>query len=111
MSYQEAPFGPLYAFAHSSMLLYEKRKHDLRVKGLGNFPMRGAVVVVPSHRESSDPWVAGVALPRATYFMSKKELWTLRYKYFGFLLGLLGAFPVDRDNPQPSSYKKANHIV
>ncbi|MEK7095922.1 MAG: lysophospholipid acyltransferase family protein [Patescibacteria group bacterium] len=111
MSYQEAPIGPLYALVRGSMLLYEKHKHDLRVKGLGNFPMRGAVILVPSHREASDPWVAAVSVARPAYFMSKKELWTSRYKYFGFLMGMLGAFPIDRDNPQLSSFKKAHRVV
>ncbi len=99
--------NPLYVVAHGTTRTVERIRHDIRVKGSDNFPLKGPVLLGPSHREASDPETAGISVKRQIRFMQKEELETAEYLYLGLFLRLLGTFPVNRQNPQPSSLKKA----
>jgi 1-acyl-sn-glycerol-3-phosphate acyltransferase len=112
MSYEEAKHPRLYGMAHRRMSQRGRRKLDLSVKGAEHIPQSGAALLGYSHRESSDPWVAGVAIPdRPVHLMAKHELWKLKYAYIGYGLQLIGAFPVNRENPGHSTIKHARQLL
>jgi 1-acyl-sn-glycerol-3-phosphate acyltransferase len=75
------------------------------VEGLENLPSAGPVVVVGNHTSYWDPVVVASALPRHVYFMAKKELFGLFY--LSWILRLLGAFPVDRQQADRSAIRQA----
>jgi len=76
----------------------------LTVYGRENIPDKGGVIVASNHISYLDPPLVGAVLPRIATFMARKGLfdvpvlrWMIRR----------AAFPVDRDNPKPSSIKEA----
>lgn len=71
-----------------------KIKYHLKFKGRENVPSDGAYILACNHRESVDPIYLGIGLRRQILFMAKAELF--ENKFVGWLLGRLGAFPVER---------------
>lgn len=77
-----------------------------KVIGRENIPT-GGCVVCPNHVQLSDPPFAAVALGRGTplRLMAKKELF--RNRVFAWLIGSLGAFPIDREGADITAIKTA----
>lgn len=65
----------------------------VRVHGMENVPMSGAVIIAPVHVSFLDPPVLGGVCPRSLRFMAKEELFK---GPLGALIRSLGAFPVKR---------------
>jgi len=77
---------------------------SLKVYGAENVPEKGGVIVASNHISYLDPPLLGSVLPRIATFMARKGLfempvlrWMIRR----------AAFPIDRENPRPSSIKDA----
>lgn len=60
-----------------------------------SLPEEGAYILASNHLSFSDPVLLGLCQKRRLYFMAKAELF--RNKFFGALISMLGAFPVERD--------------
>src|SRR3972149_1446247 len=87
---------------------------SLHVEGIENFPPEGPAVIAPTHRAFWDPTYVGIISPRALYSMTKKELWMWTRPHlrpFGFLVGRLGGFPVNRQRPGPSTMKYGAEVL
>jgi len=76
----------------------------LEVIGIENIPKQGGALVAANHISYLDPPAIGSAIPRKPTFMARKGLfeipvlkWFIRHF----------AFPVDRENPRPSTIKDA----
>lgn len=54
-------------------------------------------------------WLGSGILPRKIHYMAKKELF--ESKFIGWFLGKLNAFPVDRENPGPSTIKQPRKLI
>ncbi len=65
----------------------------MKVEGLENFPLDGAVIVAANHNTNFDVFPMQLALPRPIFFMGKAELFNTP---IGPLIRNLGAFPVHR---------------
>ncbi len=81
-----------------------------------NLPKRGTKAIVTSnHYSNLDAPIYDLFLFRKFRYMAKKELFS--NKFLGFIVKSLGAFPVDRDNISPSTFKtvmtelKKNHQI
>ena len=71
-----------------------------------NLPKRGdKAIVTCNHYSNWDAFIIDVFLFRKFRYMAKKELF--ENKFMGFLYRQFGAFPVDRENLAPSTFKKA----
>lgn len=69
-----------------------------------NLPKRGTkAIVTTNHYSNFDPIVYDIFLFKKFRFMAKKELF--KNGFLAFLMKSLGAFPVDRENMSPSTYK------
>ena len=69
-----------------------------------NLPKRGTkAIVTTNHYSNFDPIVYDIFLFKKFRFMAKKELF--KNSFLAFLMKSLGAFPVDRENMSPSTYK------
>ncbi|AJI25044.1 1-acyl-sn-glycerol-3-phosphate acyltransferase [Priestia megaterium] len=101
--------------AHTCKFLL-KRRGKLHVRNREYLPMDTGFVIACSHKGWIDVVALGAAvLPHQIHFMAKKELFN--HILTSNVLKKLNAFPVDRNNPGPSSIKipiklaKEGHIV
>src|ERR1700690_2179591 len=62
--------------------------------GREHIPSTGPVIVAANHRSFLDPFVIGTMARRPMYYVAKQELF--RHPVVAWILGALGAFPVDR---------------
>jgi 1-acyl-sn-glycerol-3-phosphate acyltransferase len=63
--------------------------------GREHIPASGPVILAANHRSFLDPFVIAVMARRPIYFVAKKELFAF-HPVVSWLLGALGAFPIDR---------------
>jgi glycerol-3-phosphate dehydrogenase (NAD(P)+) len=63
--------------------------------GREHIPASGPVILAANHRSFLDPFVIAVMARRPIYFVAKKELFAF-HPAVSWLLGALGAFPIDR---------------
>ncbi len=82
----------------------------VKVVGRENEPDEGGFMVCANHTSGTDPVVICYAFRKhQVRFMAKKELF--RIPVLGWLLGLLGAFPVDRGGSDVGAIKKSVNIL
>ena len=86
-------------------ILLAKLLFRVEAKGLKSVPTSGSFILASNHVSYLDPVILGVACPRPLYFMSRSSLFT--YPVFGWLIRHLHAFPVRRDEADPSSIRTA----
>jgi len=69
----------------------------LRMSRIGReyIPKHGPVIIASNHRSFFDPFMIGTMVRRPIYYVAKKELFEY-HPWLAWLLGALGAFPVDR---------------
>jgi 1-acyl-sn-glycerol-3-phosphate acyltransferase len=66
----------------------------MRRIGREHIPSTGPVIIAANHRSFLDPFVIATMARRPMYYVAKKELF--RRRWVAWLLGALGAFPVNR---------------
>lgn len=94
-------FDKFTAFALRSII---RINGGLEIIGLENIPKKGGALVAANHISYLDPPAIGSAIPRKPTFMARKGLFeipVLRWFIRHF------AFPVDREQPRPSTIKDA----
>ena len=98
-----------YRFAYTLLRPLERVFFRMRVVGVENVPVEGAVLVASNHRSNLDPFFVGCACHRQIHFMAKAELW--KVKPLGWAVGKLGAFPVHRGEADRAAIKRALDIL
>jgi 1-acyl-sn-glycerol-3-phosphate acyltransferase len=82
---------------------------DLRIEGLENFPLDGAVIVVSNHVTNFDVFPMQFSLPRPIFYMGKAELF--KNLLMDVVIRNLGAFPVSREKKDPWAYNHALKVL
>lgn len=83
---------------------------SLYVIGKDNIPKDSKYVVTCTHESYNEVIMLGMALyPNQIHYMAKKELF--KNKWIGKFLTSLNAFPVDRENPGPSTLKRPINLL
>jgi 1-acyl-sn-glycerol-3-phosphate acyltransferase len=77
--------------------------------GREHIPAHGPVILASNHRSFLDPFVIAVMARRPIYFVAKKELFINRP--VAWLLGSLGAFPIDRHGADQDAMATAKAIL
>jgi glycerol-3-phosphate dehydrogenase (NAD(P)+) len=77
--------------------------------GREHIPAEGPVILASNHRSFLDPFVIAVMARRPIYFVAKKELFVNRP--IAWLLGALGAFPIDRHGGDQGAMATARAIL
>jgi glycerol-3-phosphate dehydrogenase (NAD(P)+) len=77
--------------------------------GREHIPAEGPVILASNHRSFLDPFVIAVMTKRPIYFVAKKELFLNRP--IAWLLGALGAFPIDRHGGDEAAMATAKAIL
>lgn len=75
----------------------------IELKDMHKLPEEGGYIITCSHRGWLEIIALGISLPKPIHFMAKKELFS--NKLIASFLTSIKAFPVDRENPSPSSIK------
>lgn len=87
-----------------------KMAKSLYVIGKENIPKDSKYVVTCTHESYNEVIMLGMALlPNQIHYMTKKELFS--NKWGGKFLSSLNAFPVDRENPGPSTLKRPINLL
>ncbi len=68
---------------------------SLRIEGTRRVPRTGPVLILANHGSFFDPILLGVVSTRPLIYLSRKTLF--RPAWFGWLIGSLGAVPVDQE--------------
>jgi len=94
----------MYKFISTLLYVLTRMLNLLKVKGKENLPTHTRFVVTCSHKGWVDVIMLALALyPIPVHFMAKKELFDS--KITGEFLRSIHAFPVNRENPGPSTLK------
>jgi len=99
----------LYKAASILFYFYMHTIYDVEYIGRGNMPKDGAVIVCANHKSAADPLLLGGILERPLHFMAKQEIF--KNKFFSWVLREIGAFPVNRDSVEMSSFKHALGVL
>ena len=106
----------LFVIAFIVMFLPVRILFSTKIIHKENLPKRKTkAIVTTNHYSNWDPVIYAIFMSRKFRFMAKKELFD--NKFVGFILKGLGAFPVDRENMSPSTFKtvmtelKNNHQI
>lgn len=87
-----------------------KMAKSLYVIGKENIPKDSKYVLTCTHESYNEVIMLGMALlPNQIHYMAKKELFS--NKWGGKFLSSLNAFPVDRENPGPSTLKRPINLL
>jgi 1-acyl-sn-glycerol-3-phosphate acyltransferase len=97
-------YNLLYRLIQLTIKAVLKINGTLTVYGRENIPEKGGVIVASNHISYLDPPLVGSVLPRIATFMARKGLFDV--PVLGWMISR-AAFPVDRENPKPSSIKDA----
>ena len=79
------------------------------IKGVDKIPENGKYLICSNHISYLDPVLIGAYLPRYTYFMAKRELFSV--SFLSNLVTYLNAFPVSRDVIDRSTFNIALDIL
>ncbi|HWX86544.1 MAG TPA: lysophospholipid acyltransferase family protein [Solirubrobacteraceae bacterium] len=77
--------------------------------GREHVPDEGPVLLAANHRSFLDPFVIGALTRRPVYYMAKRELFERPWQ--AWILGSLGAFPVDRGSGDEHAMSTARAIL
>ncbi|TRZ51742.1 MAG: 1-acyl-sn-glycerol-3-phosphate acyltransferase [Dehalococcoidia bacterium] len=80
-----------------------------QVRGKGNVPGRGPLLIVANHINLADPVLIGASLRRKVTFMAKEELF--RAPFSRFFMCNFGAFPVRRGRIDRKAFNQANQVL
>ncbi len=82
----------------------------LRIRGMGNIPHSGAVLVVGNHVGTVEPPLTGVFIPRLdVFYMAKSELFA--NPVLGWLFRQNHVFPVIRDSADRTALRHALEVL
>lgn len=81
----------------------------LHIDGKENLPKAGAYVVAPVHRSYVDTPIVACITRRRIRFMGKEEVW--KYRSVGWLVSVLGAFPVSRGTADREALKRCVTVL
>ena len=99
----------LFWFGKSVLALGMWLWHRVEFDGLENIPKEGGYIACANHRTNMDPVYLAWKLPQQLYFMAKAELF--RIPVLGYLVGKLGAFPVERGKGDKTALEYAEETV
>ena len=101
-----------YGIAHKLLAPCARVIFNIKVIGLENEPTQeqGAYLVCANHMSAWDPiWICAALRCQQPHFMAKAELFKI--PLVGWLIKLLGAYPVNRNGADVSSVKNTINLM
>jgi len=93
----------------NGLLLFMKALFRIEHHGQENIPGKGALIIVANHATYLDPFWIALRLYRTVQYMAMTPLF--KYSWINKILRWFGAFPVNLENPESSTIKKALSIL
>ena len=100
-----AGYEMFYWIIRFLILVAARVVYRMKVSGAENIPKEGSFILCSNHIHSYDPAMLAISMNRQMRFMAKKELFKWRLK--GAFFRSVGAFPVDREAADMTSYRNA----
>lgn len=100
---------PVLLLAKLVLVPFFKIYFRLEGIGAGRVPLSGPVLLASNHRSFLDPFVIGALVKRPVYYVAKRELFEKRWQ--AWILGALGAFPIDRGTGDEDAMATAKAIL
>lgn len=88
-------------------LPYFKLFYNIKVEGQENLPKSSHVIYSANHVSMFDPLFVSLAVGRPIVYMAKKELFSSNLEWW---IKRLGAFSVDREKPEISTFKTIKEV-
>jgi 1-acyl-sn-glycerol-3-phosphate acyltransferase len=79
------------------------------IKGLDKIPRNGKYLICSNHISYIDPVLIGAYIPRYTYFMAKRELFS--FSFISNLVTFYNSFPVNRDLINRATFNTSINIL
>ncbi len=95
--------------ARNAIIGYHTLTHGIEIHGRENVP-EGPCIVVGNHISDFDPPLLCAATDKKMAFLSKKELFSEK-AWFGWMIELFGAIPIDREKPEKSTIKSIRKLI
>lgn len=83
--------------------------YRVNIKGQNKIPRKGKYLICSNHISYLDPVLIGAYLPRFTYFMAKRELFT--FSLISNLVTFYNAFPINRAIIDRATFNTALNIL
>jgi 1-acyl-sn-glycerol-3-phosphate acyltransferase len=99
----------LYWAARATLLPFFLVYFRLQRVRAEHIPRSGPLLLAANHRSFLDPFVIGALTRRPVYYVAKRELFSKRWQ--AWLLGALGAFPIDRGAGDAEAMATARAIL
>lgn len=112
----------LYYYLFATFIVYPVAKlmYNLKVEGKENIPKTSKLIYAPNHVSYADPPFVAVAVRKHIAFMAKRELFHMGAKMpiksmagrkvLCFLAHTLGAFEVNREEPEMATFSTVDEI-
>ncbi|MFZ5801197.1 MAG: lysophospholipid acyltransferase family protein [Candidatus Omnitrophota bacterium] len=97
--------GLIYRFTRAIVIILLKIFFSFKVEGKENLPRGGGFILASNHTSNLDPIILGAACRRKVDYMAKEDLFKI--PVFGWLITLVGAFPVKRESADIRAIKEA----
>ena len=94
---------------YSCLRMFYKTAFKIEIEGAEKFPKDKAAVVIANHMSAHDPILLMGIFDGQISFMAKEELF--KNKLFAWVLGKVGAFPVNRKGNDLKAIKHALKIL
>ena len=78
--------------------------------GCEHIPRTGPAIIAANHRSFFDPFIIGTMARRPMFYVAKRELFEI-HPLISWLVGALGAFPVDRGNSDQDTIATAKELL
>jgi 1-acyl-sn-glycerol-3-phosphate acyltransferase len=85
---------PFYKLCWLILRVYLRLFCKLKIDGVENVPLTGAVIIAANHIGAADPPIVGTCVKRELYFLAKKELF--KGIFMRTLISNLNSIPVNR---------------
>lgn len=95
-----------YNFVRTCVKIAFKIWYKIEIVGKENIPKGGGNIFASTHRSYADPVLLAIACKTPFSFMAKEELFQGN-KFFAWLIGWLGAFPVKRGKGDTEAIDKS----
>jgi len=83
--------------------------YRVNIRGIDKVPRKGKYIICSNHISYLDPVLIGAYIPRFTYFMAKRELFS--FSFISNLVTCYNAFPVNRDIIDRNTFNTALNIL
>jgi 1-acyl-sn-glycerol-3-phosphate acyltransferase len=99
----------LYAVVRGAVAGFCKLYWRLDIRGADHLPRDTPFILAPVHRSNIDTLLVAAITRRRMRYMGKDTLW--RYRWFGWIITALGAFPVRRGSADREALRICQEVL